>query len=479
MATPRAGQAPYGLAPMTKFVRQRLAPSWLESVALGGLLVVIATVGLVGLGLNSQVRRITNEALSYDLELEDRGDDFRVAVLDMRHYHRNIAFVGPTRRGRVDFDSAYYQLQAQIDRLEELGIADPNVATPEELRELAAVYYAEFRPAIEQYSQDRRAFALASDDGLEKIAQLEGAAREIDRLGEERASRALRRVDAAENSARIVLLTVLFGLGLVGMGLVYVISMNNREKRQAANELSRALQLRNAFIADASHELRTPLTVLRANAEVGLELERECVHTELLEEIVAESERMTRLVEDLLFLARSDSDAVPLEQEMIDVQTFFAEIGTRARVLAQGMGMTFEKRLQARGTVFADRSRLEQVVLILLDNAMKYGANDEHVLLRTTTREEELVVEVVDHGPGIPASDLELVFERFYRVDKARSRNLGGTGLGLAIAKSIVEGHHGRIVAESELGQGTTMRFVLPLVDLEKEGSSAAMIDGR
>lgn len=451
-----------------QFGRSRALFGWLESAALGGLLVVIATVGLVGLGLNSQVRRITDQALSYDIELEDRSDDFRVAVLDMRHYHRNIAFVGPTRRGLVDYDAAYLQLQAQIGRLEEIGMADANVTSPEALREIVETYYEAFRPAIELYNSDRQAFALASDAGLERIAELEGLARELDQLGEQRAADALRRVEAAENSARVVLLTVLFGLGLVGAGLVYLITVNNQEKQRAAAELSRALQLRNRFIADASHELRTPLTVLRANAEIGLQLEQGCVHIELLEEIVAESERMTRLVEDLLFLARSDSDAVPLEMEMVDVETFFAQVGHRARSLAQQREVKVALELAAEGAIFADRTRIEQLVLILVDNAIKYGASDRPVTLRTRSRFGELVVEVVDHGAGIAASELSLIFERFYRADKARSRSLGGTGLGLSIARSIVEGHEGRIVAESVVGKGTTIRFFLPLVELDK-----------
>ncbi len=444
-----------------------MQPRWLESAALGGLLVLIATVGLVGLGINSQVRRITEEALSYDIELEDRGDDFRVTVLDMRHYHRNIAFVGPTRRGMVDFESAYRQLLAQIGRLEELGIVDPTAATPAELRQWAEVYYTDFRPAIELYESDPRAFALASDAGLVKIAELEGAAREIEQIGEQRAANALRRVEAAERSARLVLLTVLIGLGFVGVGLVYVINRNNQEKRKAAGELAHALLLRNAFIADASHELRTPLTVLRANAEVGLDLERNCVHREILEEIVAEAVRMTRLIEDLLFLARSDADTVPLELEMVDARALFSDLALRSQVLAQERGVELRQSLGASGTILVDRIRIEQVVMILIDNAIKYaGVNP--ITLRTATMGQELVVEVIDRGPGIPPQDVDLVFERFYRVDKARSRDMGGTGLGLPIAKSIVEGHKGHILVESTWGEGTAMRFTLPLLDINK-----------
>jgi two-component system, OmpR family, sensor histidine kinase VicK len=398
------------------------------------------------------------------LAADHRGDDFRVAVLDMRHFHRNIAFVGPTRLGLADFEAAYQLLLVQIDRLEELGVTNPNIYTPQELRDIASQYHAEFRPAIELYDVDRPAFALASDAGLVRIAELEGAALEIDRLGEQRASAALRRVEAAESGARVVLITVLAGLVLAGVVLALLIDRNAREKEETAGELARALEMRNTFIADASHELRTPLTVLRANAEIGLDLERSCVHAELLDEIVRESDRMTRLVEDLLFLARSDADAVPLDAELVDIAPFLDDIAGRARIVAQQHEGVLQTRLEARGFAELDKARIEQVVLNLVDNAAKYNPNSKPIKLYPRAQGGELVVEVNDEGPGIPAADLPLVFERFFRVDKARSRRQGGTGLGLAIAKSIVEGHGGRIEAESEVNVGTTMRFTVPLI---------------
>jgi signal transduction histidine kinase len=449
---------------MTRLERWRSQPWFLEGVALSGLLLIIAITGLVGLGINAQMQQTTDRALTYDIELEDRGDDFRVAVLDLRHYHRNIAFVGPTRHGLADFESAYQQLHAQIDRLEELGIDDPNIYSPPELREIAERYYDEFRPAIELYNEDRQAFALASDDGLVRIAELEGAAREIDRLGEQQAAAALRRVNASGNVARFVLLTVLVGLVFTGLGLAYLIVAGTREKQRSSAALARALESKNAFIADASHELRTPLTVLRANAEVGLTLDRDCVHADLLQEIVRESERMTQLVEDLLFLARSDAHTVPLELELVDVEPFLAGLAGRAVMLAGKHGASLHSELGARGRLEIDRGRIEQVVLILVDNASKYSAAGMPVTLRSSASDGHLVVEVTDQGPGIPAEDLPQIFERFYRVDKARSRKKGGTGLGLSIAKSIVEGHGGRIEAHSTLNLGTTMRFYLPLV---------------
>ena len=204
----------------------RMQSRWIEIVALGGLLIAIAVAGLVGLEINTQVKRITDRVLAYDIELEDRGDDFRVAVLDVRHYHRNITFAGPTPRGLADFDAAYLQLQAQIDRLDQLGIDDPDVRSPQQLRAIAEEYYSEFRPIIDLYDSQPQLFALASDEGLAQLAELENAGREIDRLGEQQAATALRSLEAAENRARLVLLTVLAGLILVGVGLAYLIVNN-------------------------------------------------------------------------------------------------------------------------------------------------------------------------------------------------------------------------------------------------------------
>lgn len=444
--------------------RWQLQPGWIEAIAIGGLLVAIAIAGLFGLGINAQVRQLTEEALAYDFELEDRGDDFRVAVLDLRHYHRNITFAGPTRRGLADFEAAYLQLHQQINQLEDLGINDPTAPQAAGLRAMAERYYAEFRPSIELYHSDKQAFDLASDQGLVRLSAMEDAGLVLENLGETLADSALGSMEAAERSSRTAMIAVLGGLILVSAGLAYLIIKNSRERRQTAVQLAQALKLKNDFIADASHELRTPLTVLRANAEVALDLDRSCVHTDMLEEIVKESARMTRLVENLLFLARSDSGALPLDTKLVELAPFLDEVVGRAAILARRHGATLRTDWSANGVVEIDPAQIEQVILILVDNAGKYGPAGEPILLRSATRDGELVIEVIDRGPGIAAQDLALIFERFYRVDKARGRQRGGFGLGLAIAKAIVEAHSGHIEAASVPNQGTTIRFSLPLV---------------
>lgn len=446
-----------------RFLNKELQSWEIALIAMAGLLLTIAAAGLVGLAINDHVRDVTKQAIEIDVELEDRGDDFRVAVLDMRHFHRNITFAGPSRGGLADFDAAYRQLNVQINRLEELEVDDPRLPSPEALRETAETYYAEFRPVIDLYDQDRRAFTLASDMGLLRISEMEDAARTIDQLGEIRAAEALRAVDTAATSAQLVLLTVLGSLTLTGAGLTYLVIRTVREQQRASTELADALQLRNDFIADASHELRTPLTVLRANAELALQADSSLSQEELLEEILGESERMSRLVDDLLFLAGSDAGSLPLELELVDCNLFLQRSAERARVLLREHGLHLHRDLQATGLTTIDPSRIEQTILILIDNAGKYCASGTNVTLRSRSEQQTLIIEVEDEGPGIPAEDLPYIFERFYRVDKSRSRKQGGAGLGLAIARSIVEAHKGIIETESVIDRGTTMRVVLPL----------------
>jgi signal transduction histidine kinase len=437
-------------------------PARIASISVGGLLIAMALVGLVALAINERVKHVTHHALEYDIEVEDHGDDLRVAVLDMRHYHRNILFAGPSRRGIADFEGAYLRLQEQIDRLGKVGAVYPRVIQNGRLHQVAAAYYSAFRPVIDLYHSDPGLFAMASDDGLVQLAELERLARDIDNFGAQRAAASFAAVEQAAKTARFVLLSVLGGLVLLGIGLAYSTVSRVRQQQRTAQQLSDALRVKSDFIADASHELRTPLTVLRANAEVALEIDRASVQAELLEEIVRESERMTHLVEDMLFLARSDSGSLPLQTEAVDLEPFLAELAERARVLAGERGASLDVELTATGRAELDRHRIEQVVLILVDNAAEYGASRGPITLASEMRTSEFVIEVRDRGPGISEADLPFVFERFYRADKSRARRQNGAGLGLAIARTIVEAHDGRIEAMNRPGGGMTMRFWLP-----------------
>lgn len=231
------------------------------------------------------------------------------------------------------------------------------------------------------------------------------------------------------------------------------------ERKRVEEAVAAAARARADFLAEVSHELRTPLTVIRGNAEVGLDLKRGCVHDEVLKEIVAESTTMSRMVEDLLFLARSDTSTPIFRPRTVSTEAFLAALAGRAALVVQERGATLETNLSGAGETRMDPMRVEQAVLALVDNAAKYGR--DRVTLTSSTENGELRITVADNGPGIPEEHLPRVFERFYRVDHTHEQ--GGAGLGLSIVSTITEAHGGRMEAESRPGKGTRISLYLPL----------------
>jgi CHASE3 domain sensor protein len=216
--------------------------------AVGGLLVAIFVAGLVGLLVNLSVENVTDEA-RYDLDLEDEGDDLRAAVLDVRHYHRNITFGGPAENQIENFDDAYAQLEEEIRELQRTGVRDREAPQPDEIRAMATEYYGDFRPAIDSYEEDRVAFTRASDRGLERLDDLARVGEGLDELGERLSQESLAEVDRATRTARVVLLAVILGLLLVGAALAYatvrVVNELRRlyaEQQQTAKELAEGEQ---------------------------------------------------------------------------------------------------------------------------------------------------------------------------------------------------------------------------------------------
>jgi signal transduction histidine kinase len=229
------------------------------------------------------------------------------------------------------------------------------------------------------------------------------------------------------------------------------------------------------FIADASHELRTPLTMLRADAEVLL---RDRAHLSpdnvaLVEDMVAETEHMSSLANSMLDLARMDTNGAHLERDVVDLSALGGDIAHRMSALASDRHVTV--RTESPGPVFvlADRLLLEQAVLVLVDNAVKYNRPAGEVVIRAFARDGQAGLEVRDTGIGIAAEHLPRLGERFYRVDKARSREQGGAGLGLSIVQTIAARHGGSFRLESEPGQGTTAILTLPAARLATQASQA------
>ena len=471
-----APESSLGAGVVLGWIRSVRAEPWrVTLVAVGGLLVAIIIAGLIGFWQTRNIEQVAAEALGY-VELEDEGDDIRAAILDVRHYHRNVYFNSlntgrMTRQGIDDYETARTRLYEEIDELDGVGPYDTSAPQPEDFRRWADEYFSGFGPLVQPAVEDREAFDKASDRGLEQIEQMELEAEKLDGLGETLTDDSLQRVDRAAQTSELVLLGAVVGLLLAGAALAYAaVRVVNELKRlyagqqETAEKLAEVSRQKTDFLADVSHELRTPLTVLRGNAQVGLALGAEGEQRHLLEDVVEESRRMSRMVEELLFLARSDSSPPSLEPETVSVPPLMSELAGRATVLVRERGATLATDMRADGTLRADPTRLEQAVLILVDNAIKYGPPGGTVTLSSgVSRQGEIGITVEDEGPGIPKEDLPRVFERFYRVDKARSRRMGGTGLGLPIAKTIVEAHGGHITAESRAGRGTRMSIHLPV----------------
>ncbi|MBI3615825.1 MAG: PAS domain-containing protein [Candidatus Omnitrophica bacterium] len=231
-------------------------------------------------------------------------------------------------------------------------------------------------------------------------------------------------------------------------------------------DLKRLENLRRDFVANVSHELKTPLTAIRGAVETLLGgASKDPAHSRsFLEVISEESARLDRLVEDLLTLAQVESKQAVLRREPISMDRFLEEEIGRHQALARThqVSLQLESPPSAQ-SVFADRSQMSQAVSNLLDNAIKYNRAGGRVTVRALAREGQCRIEVEDSGIGIPAGDLPRIFERFYRVDKARSRETGGTGLGLSIVKHVAEAHGGSVQVESQLGKGSRFILSIPL----------------
>jgi heavy metal sensor kinase len=222
-------------------------------------------------------------------------------------------------------------------------------------------------------------------------------------------------------------------------------------------------QLRR-FTADASHELRTPLAAIRSVGEVSLQRSLSAEgYRDVIGSMLEEVDRLTRLVENLLLLTRAEAGRIPLTRATVDLRELVAGVSDGLRVLAEEKNQDLTVELPGPVAVECDATVLRQGITNLLHNAIKF--TPAKGIIRVAARSTvggDAVIEVEDSGPGIPAADHQRVFERFYRVDQARSRDTGGTGLGLAIARWAVEASGGRIELESVAGRGTLFRVVLP-----------------
>ncbi|CAI8938136.1 MULTISPECIES: HAMP domain-containing sensor histidine kinase [Bacillus] len=238
------------------------------------------------------------------------------------------------------------------------------------------------------------------------------------------------------------------------------------------DDVEKSFLQQKQFVEDASHELRTPLTIIQGHLSMLNRWGKDdpVILQKSLQSSLKEVDRLNKLVSELLELSRAESEQVPsLTVEPVHVNTVLKQVIQNFEVLQTEF--QFDIQLHAEGAyVSIPASYLEQIIIIVLDNAIKYTkTNDKYICIQTNLQRDNIAIRIVDHGVGIPESDLPFVLNRFYRVDKARSRKQGGNGLGLSIAKRLVEKYNGNIILESKEREGTSVTISFPYVLHENE----------
>jgi signal transduction histidine kinase len=266
-----------------------------------------------------------------------------------------------------------------------------------------------------------------------------------------------------ERQALRRLLLVLVAGG--GVGMVLALGAGFFLAGWALRPIQITMDRQRAFVADASHELRTPLAIIRANAEILKRESAKPVQTNIasVDDVIQETDRLSSLVGRMLTLARADAGEAPTEMTAMRLSELADDTVRQMRLLAAPKQITIDLHPDGVAMVSGDELRLREMLTILLDNSIKYSDDGATVRVDVRDANGRVVLQVSDSGRGIPAEALPRIFDRFYRADKSRSREMGGAGLGLAIAKWIVNSHGGTISIESTLGQGTTVRVELPV----------------
>ncbi len=235
-------------------------------------------------------------------------------------------------------------------------------------------------------------------------------------------------------------------------------SFNNMLER-----LQGVFESQTRFIGDAAHELKTPLTAMKGNLEVGLQRDRSTEeYRDVLSTTLGQVEHLTRLVKSLLTLTQFSGEHPPIDRKPVLLEPLLKELVSELSVLAEEKGCLFTARIQEVPKILGDAGQLKQLVINLLDNAIRHTSQGESVTVTLQSSENTVLLTVEDTGSGIGTEHLPHIFTRFYRADRARDRESGGTGLGLAIAKEIVLAHHGTINVRSEVGKGSVFTVSLP-----------------
>ena len=237
-------------------------------------------------------------------------------------------------------------------------------------------------------------------------------------------------------------------------------------------EQEKVEQERRDFVSNVSHELRTPLTTMKSYLEALTDgaWEDKDIAPKFLSVAQGETDRMIRMVNDLLQLSKMDSDELPMHKERSEFASFFHHVIDRFEMNSPEKIKLVREIPNVQSYVWMDKDKMTQILDNIISNAIKYSPEGGLIRLKLEVKRHYLLVSIKDQGMGIAYDKLEKIFERFYRADKARARKFGGTGLGLAITKELVEAHHGTIWAKSKEGEGTTILFTLPLMNKKRRG---------
>jgi len=272
-------------------------------------------------------------------------------------------------------------------------------------------------------------------------------------------ARSLQRVRNMVNELVLVLLPLgIGGLGLAAIGGAYMAGWARRPVQQA-------FERQRAFIADASHELKTPLTLIRADTEVLQRSLEDPDDRELADDVLSEADRMSNILSDLLLTARLDAGKLPVDSKDFDLVPVIQDATDRFERRAASRDLRLEIEASDGLMVRGDPARTGQILGVLLDNALAHTPPESSIIVAARARDNRIETVVRDTGPGIPPEHLPRVFERFYRVDKARSRASGGTGLGLSIARDLARAQKGNLDAGNAERGGGVFRLELPQAD--------------
>ncbi|RCK73967.1 MAG: Phosphate regulon sensor protein PhoR (SphS) [Ignavibacteriae bacterium] len=229
-------------------------------------------------------------------------------------------------------------------------------------------------------------------------------------------------------------------------------------------QMKKLERVRTEFLGDVSHELRTPIFTIQASLETLLNgaIYDECVNRDFLNKAMQSAKRLDALLSDLIEISRIESGDMRMNLNHFDINELITQTVNEMQPHCLQKNITLKKKFDSEfNQVYADKDKIKQVLINLIDNAIKYSPNESEIVVAAENVDNGVKVSVIDSGCGIPAEHIPHIFKRFYRVDKARSREVGGTGLGLAIVKHIIEAHGSKINVESQVGKGSNFYFIL------------------